>query len=476
MADTETNQLIIYVGTQAKINQARQQGQIGNDDFAVVTDAPDYALASDLQTETTNRTNADNNLQQQIDAISASSDVTDIVGTYAELQAYDTTKLKDNDIIKVLQDETEDGATTYYRWSTHTHTFTLIGEEGPYYTKSQADEEFVPQTRTVNGKALSNNITLDASDVGALPNSTVIPTVNNATLTIQQNGTTVATFTANSSTNQTANISVPTDTNDLTNGAGFITSSALSGYATENWVANQGYITGINSSDVKNALGYTPADENDIPTANDYWTVGTNGVFDQQTTYSRKLIKYSADFGNQGQNQQNGFRVIGNESADTSNYDTSGYWLSRVMFGTNKRTFLMGVTKNTRKNPATYMCGIGAHSWTDAESQTGAAWEDVYIQPDGNKATYIGGKGWEVNSGWFKVQNSGNLTGGTVQVNRNSIDSPTWKDVACWDDNVSKFNNDAGYITGITSSMITTALGFTPIQMSDATFTIYRGE
>ena len=42
MADTETNQLIIYVGTQAKINLARQQGQIGDDDFAVVTDAPDY--------------------------------------------------------------------------------------------------------------------------------------------------------------------------------------------------------------------------------------------------------------------------------------------------------------------------------------------------------------------------------------------------------------------------------------------------
>ena len=34
--------------------------------------------------------------------------------------------------------------------------------------------------------------------------------VNNATLTIQKNGTNVATFTANSSTNQTANIVVPT--------------------------------------------------------------------------------------------------------------------------------------------------------------------------------------------------------------------------------------------------------------------------
>jgi hypothetical protein len=46
-----------------------------------------------------------------------------------------------------------------------------------------------------------------------------IPTVNNATLTIQKNGTNVQTFTANQSTNATANITVPTDTSDLTNGA-----------------------------------------------------------------------------------------------------------------------------------------------------------------------------------------------------------------------------------------------------------------
>ena len=51
---------------------------------------------------------------------------------------------------------------------------------------------------------------------------------------------------------------IPTDTSDLTNNAGFITSSALSGYATESWVGNQGYITGITSSDVTTALGYTP--------------------------------------------------------------------------------------------------------------------------------------------------------------------------------------------------------------------------
>lgn len=44
----------------------------------------------------------------------------------------------------------------------------------PRYTASEVGA--VPTTRTVNGKALSSNITLSASDVGALPDTTVIPT------------------------------------------------------------------------------------------------------------------------------------------------------------------------------------------------------------------------------------------------------------------------------------------------------------
>lgn len=43
-----------------------------------------------------------------------------------------------------------------------------------------------------------------------LTNKPTIPTVNNGTLTIQKNGTTVATFSANQSGNSTANITVPT--------------------------------------------------------------------------------------------------------------------------------------------------------------------------------------------------------------------------------------------------------------------------
>ena len=67
----------------------------------------------------------------------------------------------------------------------------------------------------INGNTLTENITLTASDVGALPDSTVIPTVNNPTITIQKNGTTVDSFTLNQSTGETINITVPTTASDV---------------------------------------------------------------------------------------------------------------------------------------------------------------------------------------------------------------------------------------------------------------------
>lgn len=107
---------------------------------AVDTIYDDTQIRQDLADETLARQQADNNLQSEIDTIVASSDVKDIVGTHAELEDYDTSTLGDRDIIKVLQDETQLDQTTYYRWSTSTETFSLIGAEGPYYTKAQTNE------------------------------------------------------------------------------------------------------------------------------------------------------------------------------------------------------------------------------------------------------------------------------------------------------------------------------------------------
>lgn len=113
-------------------------------------EAADTALTAEVtakvNAEAEARENADNNLQTQLDALVASTDVKDVVGTKAELDAYDTSTLGNNDIIKVLNDESEDGAITYYRWSTADNKFTLIGETGPYYTKAEADEEFATKS------------------------------------------------------------------------------------------------------------------------------------------------------------------------------------------------------------------------------------------------------------------------------------------------------------------------------------------
>lgn len=188
-------------------------------------------LQQALTDESTNRENADIGLQRQIDAITASSDVKDVVGTYAQLEAYDTSTLGNNDIIKVLQDETQNDETTYYRWSTSTEIFTLIGAEGPYYTKSEADSEFVPQTRTVNGKALSSNISLDYTDVGALPSTTVIPTVNNVTITFQQGGVTKGTITTNQSSASTILLDAPISYSAGTNIS--ISSNTIATYASK---------------------------------------------------------------------------------------------------------------------------------------------------------------------------------------------------------------------------------------------------
>ena len=54
------------------------------------------------------------------------------------------------------------------------------------------------------------------SGAGTWVNQPTVPTVNNATLTIQRNSTTVKTFTANASSDVTCDITVPTQFSDLT--------------------------------------------------------------------------------------------------------------------------------------------------------------------------------------------------------------------------------------------------------------------
>lgn len=79
-----------------------------------------------------NTSNDVQNLQDQINNLVAASDVKDIVGTYQDLQSYDTSTLGNNDIIKVLVDSTHNNQASYYRWVTATSSFSYIGSEVDY--------------------------------------------------------------------------------------------------------------------------------------------------------------------------------------------------------------------------------------------------------------------------------------------------------------------------------------------------------
>lgn len=67
------------------------------------------------------------------------------------------------------------------------------------------------------------NITISANNTISASQ----PTVNNGTLTIQKNGTNVATFTANQSSNATADITVPTTVAELSDASAYVTQNNL---------------------------------------------------------------------------------------------------------------------------------------------------------------------------------------------------------------------------------------------------------
>lgn len=98
-------------------------------------------LEAALENEKQERIKADDDIKANIETIEASSDVADLVGTYSDLQSYNTSGLTDQAIICVLADETKEDATTYYRWNANTKSFNFIGEKGPYYTIRQMDNK-----------------------------------------------------------------------------------------------------------------------------------------------------------------------------------------------------------------------------------------------------------------------------------------------------------------------------------------------
>ena len=101
-------------------------------------------------------------------------------------------------------------------------TITIAAKDTTYSSKTAASGGTDVSLVTTGEKYTWNNKSNFSGNYNDLTNKPTIPAAaNNGTLTIQKNGTNVQTFTANQSTNATANITVPTKVSELTNDSGF---------------------------------------------------------------------------------------------------------------------------------------------------------------------------------------------------------------------------------------------------------------
>ena len=330
---------------------------------------------------------------------------------------------------------------------------------------------------------------------------------------------------------------IPTATSDLTNDSGYITSSALSGYATETWVSNQGYLV---SSDLTNYITSTDlaAELLNYAELSDLATVATTGDYDDLlntpdlSVYELAADAFSGDYDDLT-NKPTIPTVPTNVSAFTNDagYITSSALSDYVTLATNQnitgvKTFV-GEKKLCFKQSSTAdVIGFTAYNINNAEignlqvaNRTVGGTSYTYvtlgnystltnksrigfrIQPNNSSNSFnfilpYGNYSSFTNNGYststdttvpfaftdgtttIKANATGlvdlsslnlgsSYTAGTgIDITNNtiSIDNTVAlkSEIPTVPTNVSAFTNDAGYITGITSSDVTTALGYTP--------------
>lgn len=194
LIDTHLGNTDIHVTAEDKANWDSKQGSLSQAQLDAIAQVS--TNTSDISALQSGKANASHT--------HSSSDITDI-GDYATKTYVDTS-------ISGLVDSAPAALDTLKELST------ALGDDANFASTV---------TTALGNKANSADLATVATSGSYtdLSNKPSIPTVNDATLTIQKNGTTVNTFTANASSNVTCNITVPTKTSDLTNDSNFVDTS-----------------------------------------------------------------------------------------------------------------------------------------------------------------------------------------------------------------------------------------------------------
>ena len=164
-------------------------------------------------------------------------------------------------------------------------TITVTGGDDENFLNERGLTHFWENVDNIKQDKLTagTNITISANNTISASQ----PTVNNGQLTIQKNGTTVNTFTANASGNVTANITVPTTVAELSDASTYVTQNNLSAQlANKQNVLTAGGHINITDSTIK-AVDYVHSD-NPVSTSQ-VTPVVTNDMIADGTITADKL-------------------------------------------------------------------------------------------------------------------------------------------------------------------------------------------
>ena len=151
------------------------------------------------------------------------------------------------------------------------------------YVKHSASQSLTDAQKSTARANIGAGTSSFSGSYNDLTNKPTIPTVNNATLTIQKNGTNVATFTANSSTAATANITVPTGAAadkgvDTSISAASTSTNLPTSKAVAAFVEGKGYKTTDNNTTYTIAAGDSNGQIKVTPSSGSAYNVSVKGL------------------------------------------------------------------------------------------------------------------------------------------------------------------------------------------------------
>lgn len=271
----------------------------------------------------------------------------------------------------------------------------------------------------------------------------------------------------------------PSYTSQLTNNSGFITASDSCAYATSAGSASSASSAGMVDTDAglpirwrqhesyRSGVYYSTSGNESVVFANAngvtswmFATTDPNTQADWTTVIPSLQIKNQRVTINKqiANGYDASYNLDVNGSANASTLYENG---SRVITASNIGSQSVSYASSAGSAPAS-----DVYSWAKASSKPSYSWSEISSRPTA-LSSFTNDSGYITSSGSCSYATSaGSAPASDVYswAKQSSKPSYSWSEISSRPTALSSFTNDSGYITGINSSMVTSALGYTPLS------------